>query len=461
MTLKLAPGVPTTGIHDQYSYMAELNKLRFEKIKRQLAYIFPNQHYGARLREAGVNRPEDVRSFEEFRSLPALMHKAWHREGQTLSLEMHGHPFGLHLCADPKDVVHVAGTSGTTGLPTFYLFTKKDLERTHTIYGRMFAMAGIRPGDRSLHLFGLSLWLAGTTIMQSLEAYGACPIPLGAEAGVRKALQYIKMCRPRVLFGTPSIITYLIERAPEELGQPLNTMGIEIVVAGGEPALAIPNYRKRIQEGTGAAVYDFSGGAWLNSAMACAGPVHTGQHYLAEDYCFRYDLVDPVTKKPLELVDGAEGEAIHTALEYDAAPAFRYASGDILKLHVNECPHCGQFGARFHFVGRADDLMNIAGVKVYPSAIKEVVEMFSPQLTGMMQVVLSEPLPKVTPPLRVDAEASAGLDSSRYEDLARKVEEQLHIKLKVRAQVTVVSNDTLEKSNLKTKLIRYQEAARS
>jgi hypothetical protein len=71
---------------------------------------------------------------------------------------------------------------------------------------------------------------------------------------------------------------------------------------------------------------------------------------MAEDYCFRYDLIDPETKAPLELKDGAIGEAIHTALEYEAAPAFRNATGDILKLHVGECPGCGHFGVRMDII---------------------------------------------------------------------------------------------------------------
>src|SRR5690606_331142 len=260
--------------------------------------------------------------------------------------------------------------------------------------GVMFALSCMRPADSVLQLFGLSIWVAGTTIPQALEAYGARPIPLGAEAGVSKALQYIKMCRPRAICGTPSMIGYLIDRAPKELGCDFRSLGVEIIIAAGEPGMAIPNYRKRIQEGSGARVYDMTGGAWLNSAMECGGPDHQGMHYLAEDYCFRYDLVDPETRKPIPLVDGAVGEAIHTALEYEAAPALRYATGDVLQLKVGECPHCGMFGSRFYFQGRADDLMNVSGVKVYPSAVKEVVESFTPDVTGKMQIILDAPPPR-------------------------------------------------------------------
>jgi len=442
---------------DPIAYMESLNELRMYKLRDQLAYCFNNEYYNAKMRDAGITDAADVRTIDDFRSLPAFMTKAWHRQSQQDSLDKYGHPYGMHLCAPLEKVIHVAGTSGTTGLPTFYLFTAKDLELTYLTIGRTFEAAGIRPGDTILQLFGLSIWVAGTTMIQAAEAYGARPIPLGAEAGVTKALQYIEMCRPRVLFATPSMLSHLIARAPEQLGRPLNTCGIEIVLSGGEPGLAIPAFRKRIQEGTGARIFDMSSGAWTNATSDCGGEHHNGLHYFAEDYCFRYDLVDPETRKPLPLVDGMVGEAIHTALEYEAAPALRYASGDMMKLAVGECPNCGRFGTRFNFVGRADDLMNVQGVKIYPSAIKEIVETFSPDISGQMQIILDAPLPRVIPPINITIEAGAALPAGSWDDLAQKIEAQVHLALKVRLRVKMVAPGSLATSNLKTKLLHFSE----
>lgn len=443
---------------DPIAYMESLNALRMRKLALQLPYCFKNEYYGAKMREAGVNDPRDIRTIDDFRALPALLTKALHRESQRESLERYGHPFGMHLCAALEDVIHVAGTSGTTGLPTFYLFTRKDLDLTYLTIGRTFKMAGLRRGDTILQLFGLSIWIAGTTMVQAAEAYGARPIPLGAEAGVTKALQYIQMCRPRALFATPSMLSHLIDRAPEQIGRPLSEWGIEIVMTGGEPGMAIPAVRKRLQEGTGAKIFDVSSGAWTNATCECGGPEHNGMHYLAEDYCFRYDLVDPETRKPLPLVDGAIGEAIHTALEYEAAPALRYATGDILQLRVGECPHCGHFGSRFYFLGRADDLMNISGVKVYPTAVKEVIETFSPDISGKMQIILDRPLPRVVPPLNVTVEAASSLAAAEWERLAERIEAKVHLLLKIRTKVKVVSAGSIETSNLKTKLVHVLPA---
>lgn len=441
---------------DPAEYMTLLDQRRVQKLRQQIAYCFENPYFRARFRDAGIQHPAEISTIEAFRSLPPLLDKASHRTSQRLSGEQHGHPFGLHLCAPLEKVIHVAGTSGTTGLPTFYLFTRKDLELTYKTMGRVFEWCGIRPGDTILQLFGLSIWLAGTTYIQAMEAYGARPIPLGAEARVSKALQYIEMCRPRAIFGTCSFISHLIERAPVELGRGAETLGVAIVVCAGEPGLAIPTVRKRLAEGFAAKVFDMSMGAWLNAAADCGGPEHNGLHYLAEDYCFRYDLVDPQTKKPLPLVDGAEGEAIHTALEYEAAPALRYASGDILKLRVGECPHCGHFGTRFSYIGRADDLLNVRGVKVYPAAIKEVVESFGAAISGHLEIVLDRPPPQVMLPVRITVEAGEKVAEHDWPALAKQIEERIHQKLMIRALVTLTAPGSIKRSNLKSRLVRIE-----
>lgn len=432
--------------------MHALDELRMKKLRLQLEYCFANQYYGAKMRAAGVGDPRDVQTMADFRALPPFLTKAEHRASQQDSLDAYGHPFGMHLCASLKDVIHVAGTSGTTGLPTFYLFTRKDLELTFLTIGRIFDLAGIRKGDTIVQLFGLSIWLAGTTLIQAAEAYGARPIPVGAEAGVTKALQYIQMCRPRVLFATPSMITHLIGRAPEQCGRPFSSLGIEIILTGGEPGLAIPEYRRRVQEGTGAKVFDIACGAWTNAASDCGGLEHNGLHHLSEDYCFRYDLVDPQTRQPIALVDGAQGEAIHTGLEYEAAPALRYATGDVLKLRIGECPHCGYFGTRFNFVGRVDDMMNVAGVKVYPTAVKEVVETFTPEVSGHMQVVLPAPPPRVLPPVHLRVEAGEASEHD-WKGLAERIDASVHATLKIRTKTEIVARGSLEMTNLKTKLV--------
>ena len=439
---------------DPGEYIAALDRLRFEKLKRQIAYIWGNEdYYRQRFLEAGVTSPDDIRSLDDFRRLPAFLDKARHRQSQEESLERYGHPFGLHLTAPLDKVVHVAATSGTTGQPTFYAFTRKDQEITNVVLGRLFAAAGIRPGDTTFHAFGLSLWLAGITWAQALEAYGARPITVGAEGGIPKILRYIEYTRPKALFATPSLVTQLIERAPSEINKPVEALGIKTIVCTGEPGVSIKAFRERVSQAFGAELHDATGGAWHNGTISCGGPDYHGMHHLGEDYVFRYDLVDPETKQPIAITDGAVGEAIHTALDYEAAPAFRNATGDILRVHVGECPHCGHFGTRMEIIGRADDMLNVKGAKVYPAAVQEIVAGFQPEVSGQIRIRLSGPPPRVEPPLNVVVEAGETLALHRWEDVARRIEQRSREILAIRPAVTIVPFGSLPRTGGKTKLI--------
>lgn len=443
---------------DPAEYLAALNELRWSKLQKQIRYVWGNEDYfRQRFLEAGVTSPDDIKSLDDFRRLPAFLDKTRHRESQDASLERYGHPLGLHLTTAPENAVHLAATSGTTGTPTFYVFTRKDQEITYKVLGRMFQAAGIRPGDTTFHAFGLSLWLAGVTYVQALEAYGARPVAVGAEGGVPKILRYIEITRPRVLFATPSMVNQLIEKAPKEIGKPVGALGIEVIYCSGEPGASQPVFRQRVKEHFGAKVFDATGGAWHNGTITCDAEHSHGMHYLAEDYCFRYDLVDPETKAPLEIKDGVVGEAIHTALEYEAAPAFRNATGDILRLHVGECPGCGHFGVRMEIIGRADDMLAIKGVKVYPAAIQKVVHGFQPQLSGELRIRLDGPPPRVEPPLRLAVEAGEGVPESEWPALGQALEQRIRELLTFRPAVTVVPFASLPRSGAKTKLIEVAQ----
>jgi phenylacetate-CoA ligase len=91
--------------------------------------------YRSRLERLGVE-PGDIRGVDDLERLPVLLGKEDERELQEQSRATAGHPFGDHLCVDPAEVVAVASTSGTTGTPTFYAFTREDVAVTDELCGR-------------------------------------------------------------------------------------------------------------------------------------------------------------------------------------------------------------------------------------------------------------------------------------------------------------------------------------
>lgn len=439
----------------------QVRPLQVERLRRQIRYIYGNSpHFFKKKFDAIGVRPEDVRSWDDFRSLPIFRTKEEDRLAQDESMERYGHPYGTYLCAPLEQVVHIYCTSGTSGLPTFYPFTEEDMRLNDECWARSWWRAGLRPGDTVLQGFGLSMWSAGVPVVRALANMGCRPIAAGAEGGLERLLMFANLTKPRGLLGTPSLAELIIERSPSILGKPASELGIKTIVVAGAPGAGIPEVRKKIEEGFGGAkLFDSSQGCWGLANISCDSPDYHGMHVISEDTAIWYDIVDPDTKKALPIEDGAIGEGVITSFVHQAAPAFRYSFGDLIQVFTNPCPGCGFAGHRFKIVGRVDDMLNVRGVKVYPTAIRNVVAGFIPEVTGEMRVVLDEPGPKAEPPLKLKIEHAPDLDSSARAALKEKLESRIHGFLKVRCQVNLVPPGTLERSTLKGKLIEknYKE----
>ena len=85
--------------------------------------------------------------------------------------------------------------------------------------------------------------------------------------------------------------------------------------------------------------------------------------------------MDPATARTVP--DGERGELVVTNLGRVDAPAIRYRTGDIVARRTGPCA-CGRTWSRLEggILARADDMINIRGVNVYPSAIESVVRRF-------------------------------------------------------------------------------------
>ena len=74
---------------------------------------------------------------------------------------------------------------------------------------------------------------------------------------------------------------------------------------------------------------------------------------------------------------------------------------------------CGRTGPRVRCIGRTDDMLIVRGVNVFPSAVREVVSAFAPEVSGHILVKPQAPGVKQEPPLPVERRARAGRDGGR------------------------------------------------
>ena len=432
---------------------SELKKLQWKKLKKQMHYVYDKSElYRKKFQEIGL-RPDQIQNIEEFRNLPIFINKAIDKDTQELTREKYGHPFGEYICVDPQDVRAIHSTSGTTGLPVFEAFSAHDIKVESEVLARTFWRAGLRPGDYVLHVTGLSMWLAGMVPMRAYEYMGIAGIPVGAESGAARVLQFGQLIRAKGMFCIPSFAEHMLLKAREVAGIETRELGIQIIMAVGEPGAGIPETRKKLAEGFNAKIFDSTGGIWGFGAVSCDSNEYQGMHLVCEDYHY-LDIVDPETKKPVDMSGGrGVGEMVHTALEWEATPAFRYGYGDIIELNEEPCV-CGMPGMRMRYLGRADDLLIVKGVNIFPAAVKGVVDSFVPRVTGEMRIVLTTPPPRVVPPLKMKVEHGPDISQEDLGQLKQEMEQALSTRLRVRPNIEFVApNSLLRDPSKKVKLI--------
>jgi phenylacetate-CoA ligase len=431
----------------------EIRRVQESLLPGQMKYCYENSiFYKKKFDEIGV-RPEDIRTLDDLRRLPVLMIKADERQSQKESMEQYGHPFGMHLCAPVKDVFLTGTTSGTTGIPTFtYTFTKADLDLLAVPLGHRFAVCGVKPGDRMLFCFALGVYATSMTLW-GIRHIGALPIDVDARAGTHMILQFAELASPSWLACTPSLAEHLAEKAPTIIGKDMFKLGLKGLFLTGETWATIPEVKQRIEEKYGCRAYDFWTPAGHASAISCDSNDYYGLHGIGPHLCTSFeDLIDPITKKPIDIVDGAIGEMVQTSLQRKACPFIKYAYGDIVQIFTKECPGCGFKGFRVKVVGRADDMLIVKGVNVYPAAIREVVNKFAPDVTGEMRIILDSPPPRVIPPLKLKIEYGKSISPEGLSLLEEKIKVTLHNMLKINPVIEFVPSGSFEKSTRKTSI---------
>ncbi|MCP4628334.1 MAG: phenylacetate--CoA ligase [bacterium] len=433
----------------------EMQALQWRRLKKQLHYNYDHSEFYRKEKFDKVHlTPADIRTFEDFQEIP-LMTKDEHRRTQEESLRRFGHPYGLITCAPVDKIIRINSTSGTTGQPTLYTLTQNDVDVLNEMHARKYWRTGLRPGNIVLQALSLSMFTGGLPLSDGLQAMGLGVVPVGIEGGTKRVLDFTLLTRPDVLIATPSFGEYLIEQAPKLVGREARELGIRWFYCAGEPGAGIPSLRKKLQEGFGAKVFDHTGGGHAFHGISCASEPYPGMHFVSPDHCI-LELVDPETKQPLPMADGTIGEMVFTFIGWEGAPFMRYALGDLIQIFTEPCV-CGWPEMRFKILGRADDMLIIKGVNIYPAAIKSVVGEYVPRTTGALRIILDSPGPLVTPPLNIRIEYGHNdMTAEEKNALVRDLTDAMRDRLRVNPQIELVPPQLLPREAGKTSLIQIR-----
>ena len=354
-------------------------------------------------------------------------------------------PIGAHLCAESSELVRIYSTSGTTGTPSYVPLTANDLENWVTGSARSYAASGISAGERIMSTYNAGPFVAGAALA-SFERLGLCHIPFGT-GNSERLVRAIEQLKPDAVVLTPSYAARLAERHPE-----LAASSAGRVLVAGEPGGGEPPFRAKLEDGWGAKVTEAMGVGDIGVSLWGECEEQDGMHLGARGFVHA-ELIEPETGVAVELDDGAAGELVLTHLQHRAAPLLRFRTRDHVEIRTSPCS-CGRTSPRLRCIGRTDDMLIVRGVNVFPSAVREVVSAFAPDVSGHILVKPDAPGVKQEPPLPVSVELAEGASADAA--LADAIREKLRSVLVVQTRVDLVPWGSLRRSEYKSQLVERQ-----
>jgi phenylacetate-CoA ligase len=413
------------------------------RYRTQLAYLFDRSaFYREKLAAAGFASDRAAGGLADIAQLP-LTEKREIRATCTPD-----NPIGAHLCATPSEIVRIYSTSGTTGAPSYVPLTAGDLDNWVTGSARSYAACGIAAGQRIVSTYNAGPFVAGAALA-AFDRIGLCHIPVGT-GNTERLMLAVELLRPEAAVLTPSHAAYLVEWAAER-NVDLRGSSVERVLVAGEPGGGEPTFRVHLEEGWGARVTEAMGIGDIGVSLWGECEEQEGMHLGARGFVHA-ELIEPETGVALEMDDGATGELVLTHLNHRAAPLLRFRTRDHVQVWTSPC-ECGRTSPRVRCIGRTDDMLIVRGVNVFPSAVREVVSAFAPEVSGHILVKPRAVGVKQEPPLPVSVELARGTTADPA--LAEAIRERLRDVLVVQTRVDLVPWGSLRRSEYKSKLIEH------
>lgn len=412
---------------------------------KQLKYVWKNSNfYQKKFKDAGVELG-DVKKLEDLGKLP-FTEKSELRESQLASP-----PLGVHIACSWNKVKRIYSTSGTTGRPTFIGLTGKDLTAWREASCRAFWTGGFR-SDSIVPLVVAPFFIAAS-YADAIEHIGTLvPIGVGATDRLIAAFQHIGA---NAFLATSSFPLHFAASLRKRGIEP-QSLGIRVILAGGEPGAAIPSVRQQVEETFGCLFLEMMGNGDMCGEMWSECRYKHGMHFVAQGIVHP-EIINPDTGEVLEIKEGTKGELVYTSINRECIPLVRFRTRDHVEVTQTEC-ECGRTGFGIRVFGRTDDMIIVQGVNVYPAAVRDTVASFSPRTTGIIEIQMHKAPPEGwEPPIHVKVEH--GKDAGNLDALKKELETIIRDKLIFRANIELVPPESLPRYEYKAKLVRkiYEE----
>jgi phenylacetate-CoA ligase len=427
----------------------EIIAIQNDKLRALAPFLYENSaFYRRRFDRLGL-APTDIRTVEDLPKWP-VVDKLEMAEDAAASP-----PYGTYCTIDEAIWADrgwmLFSSSGSTGAPRVFRYTHTDRGYWEWANARALYAMGIRKGDTVFPMFGFGphVWLWGA--MYALARMGIAVIP-GGGMDARARAHVIARFKPTVIACTPSYALYL-GRLMQDLGLDPQDSSVKTLFTAGEPAVGIDRTRERLETLWGCRVVEFYGCTEASphvGGFSCPYSVRSGHAtfaHLLEDVQV-WELVDDQAKQPV--AEGSRGLTVCTSLNSESSPQLRFLVGDYTVFDRRRCA-CGRSHVRAmgSFAGRADDLINLRGVKFFPSQVEQAVRSVDGVGDEFEIVLATNPDGLDVMTVRVEHP-----DQARPSAVAAAVAGEIRSRCEVRAEAEVLAPGTLPKTEFKARRVR-------
>jgi phenylacetate-CoA ligase len=431
----------------------ELRAIQSDKLCEAVRFAYECiPFYRRKLDRIGLE-PGDVRGIDDLGKIPVTTKQEMAQDVAE------NPPWGTYTSVDDQ-VWNERGwqmfaSSGTTSHPRCFRYTQFDRQTWAWSDARAMWAMGFRPRrDSALLAFGYGphVWLWG--VHYALNLMGI-PILTGGGLDTRTRARFIEQYRPTILCCTPSYALHLGAMMLEGGVDPAAT-SVRFLFCAGEPGFSVPSTRERLERMWNAELHEFYGcteaapaaGGYTCSAIAARKEEPVATHLMADTQI--WETVDPTTLAPA--AEGQRGLSVVTNLISEASPQLRFLVGDFTVLGTGRC-ECGRNHPRAlgGFLGRADDMLNVRGVTLFPSSVEDAIRRV-PEAGNEFEIRLTRELDLDV--LTVRVEPAVALADGGTAELCRRIASEIVARCELRPVVEVVAPGTLPKTEFKAKRVR-------
>ncbi len=407
----------------------ELKSLQSLRLKECVQRVYSlTSFYKEKFDELKIT-PNDINSINDIKKLPF-----------TKKQDLRDHyPFGL-FTVPMSQIERIHSSSGTTGKPTVVGYTKKDMEIWDEVMARVYTMAGATSEDIVHNAYGYGLFTGGLGLHNGAAKVGAAVIP-SSGGFTNRQIMLMKDFGATILASTPSFALHMAESASKTGINFKSDFKLKAGIFGAEPTSK--GLKEEVAKVWGIDYHEIYGLSEIIGPGVSCSCKHSELLHIFEDH-FYPEIINPKTGE--QLPDGKKGELVITSLTKQALPIIRYRTGDITSLTRTPCK-CGRTMVRMEsIVGRADDMMIINGVNVYPSQVEHVISK-TEGLTLNYQIVINKKGHLDQLDILVEVSDNIMMDSiGEMEKLKKSIQHNLLNNLYIKANVKLVEPRSIERS---------------